>query len=510
MSSESARAARTPDPADPADSTAPADTTAPARAATAAGARDRPGAASPDPGNPGRVHGAPRIPPAPATAPVSTESTVSTEPAKPAVSAGPGGDGAGSLWRDRVFRTFFSAVVLSQLATNVNLVALPLIAVLALDAGPGQVGLLATLGTVSFLLIGLPAGAWLDRLDHRRVMICAEVVRGVLFLSLPAAWALDVLTLWQLYAVTLLTGCAMVFFDVGTQSTLPTLVGPAQLVRANTAVVSLQAAGQVAGRGAGGLAVQALSAPLAAVATGVMFLGSALRLSAVRMPSGGPGRDRKSGTGPGLAGEIAEGLRHVLGSRELRALVSVGVLTNLGGTFTMTLMPVLFTREPGLSAAWLGVFWSTAGIGIFLGARFARRWGERYGYGRTITATALLLSPGALLVPLVGGGWWLALAAVGLLMDTARLGAFNVLAVTLRQSLTPPGLLGRMNATFRFLLFGAMALGSALAGAVGQYAGIRTAMWIGAGCLVLTFLPGLLGLRGGPWWRGAPGRTPAG
>ncbi|QDY77287.1 MFS transporter [Streptomyces qinzhouensis] len=413
-----------------------------------------------------------------------------------------------SLWRDRVFRTFFSSVVLSQLATNVNILAIPLIAVLALDAGPGQVGLLATLGTISFLLIGLPAGAWLDRLDHRRVMICAETVRGVLFLSLPIAWALEVLTLWQLYAVTLLSGAAMVFFDVGTQSALPSLVGPAQLVRANTAVVSFQAAGQVAGRGAGGLAVQALSAPVAALASGVLFLVSALRMSAVRMPAAARDGGREHGGGPGLAGQIAEGLRHVLGSRELRALVAVGVLTNLGGQFTMTLMPVLFMREPGLSAGMLGLFWSTAGLGIFLGARFARRWGERYGYGRTITVTALVLAPGALFVPLVGGGWWLVLAGAGLLMDTVRLGAFNVLAVTLRQSMTPKELLGRMNATFRFLLFGAMAAGSALAGVVGQYAGIRTAMWIGAGCLALTFLPALTGLRGGPWWRGAPGRTP--
>ncbi|AZK94607.1 MULTISPECIES: MFS transporter [Streptomyces] len=414
---------------------------------------------------------------------------------------------AESLWQDRDFRTFFSAVVLSQLATQVNFVAIPLIAVLALGAGPGEVGLLATLGTVSFLLIGLPAGAWLDRLDHRRVMICAELVRGTLFLSLPLAWALDVLTLWQLAAVTLLTGCAMVFFDVGTQSMLPTLVGPARLVQANAAVVGLQAAGQIAGRGGAGLAVQVLSAPVAAVATGLMFLGSVLRLTAVRVPAA-TGARKPPGKGPGLAGQIAEGLRHVLGSRELRALAAVGVLSNLGGTFLMTLMPVLFTREPGLSAGTLGLFWSVGGVGIFLGSRFARRWGERYGYGRTITVSALVLSPGALLMPLVGGGWWLAVAIAGLLLDTVRLGAFNVLAVTLRQSLTPVELLGRMNATFRFLLFGAMAVGAALAGVVGQYAGIRTAMWIGAGCLMLTFLPGLTGLRGGRWWRGAPGRTP--
>jgi MFS family permease len=165
-----------------------------------------------------------------------------------------------SPWRTADFRTLFAASTLSQLGTNVSYVAVPLIAVTALDAGPGQVGVLATLSTLAFLLIGLPAGAWVDRMRHRRVLIAADLARAVLYASVPLAWWTDTLTLGQLYAVVLLNGAATVFFDVTSQSTLPGLVGREALVPANAAMVALQAVSNVAGRGAGGALVQFLTA----------------------------------------------------------------------------------------------------------------------------------------------------------------------------------------------------------------------------------------------------------
>ncbi|MGO4750445.1 MFS transporter, partial [Streptomyces sp. 2MCAF27] len=187
-----------------------------------------------------------------------------------------------SPWRLRDFRTLFTATALSQLGTSIGYLAVPLIAVTALDASPGQVGLLATLSTAAFLVIGLPSGAWVDRMRHRRVLIAADLTRAVLFASVPVAWALDALTLHQLYAVVLLNGGATVFFDVASQSFLPQLVGRDGLVRANAAVVGLQAAGNVAGRGAGGALVQLLTAPLAVVSVGACYLASALRLIGIR------------------------------------------------------------------------------------------------------------------------------------------------------------------------------------------------------------------------------------
>ncbi|NGN65558.1 MFS transporter, partial [Streptomyces sp. A7024] len=146
-----------------------------------------------------------------------------------------------SPWRLPAFRTLFAASALSHVGSNVGYVAVPLLAVLALDAGPGQVGALAALSTAAFLLIGLPAGAWVDRLPGRWVLVAADAARALLLASVPVAWWLDVLSLPQLYAVVLLNGCATVFFDVGSQSVLPELVGRERLVPANTAIVSLMA-----------------------------------------------------------------------------------------------------------------------------------------------------------------------------------------------------------------------------------------------------------------------------
>ncbi|MFD8379603.1 MFS transporter [Streptomyces sp. NPDC059679] len=392
-----------------------------------------------------------------------------------------------SPWRLRDFRTLFTATALSQLGTNIGYVAIPLIAVSALDASPGQVGLLATLSTAAFLVIGLPAGAWVDRMRHRRVLIAADLTRAALFASVPVAWALDALTLHQLYAVVLLNGGATVFFDVASQSFLPQLVGRDGLVRANAAVVGLQAAGNVAGRGAGGALVQLLTAPLAVVSVGACYLASALRLTGIRRtptPPADPGRRPAR-----LWAQIAEGLRHVLRDRELRALALTASLTNLGSQLINTLLPVLFTRELGLSAGVLGAYWAVGGVGIFLGARCARAAARRLGYGRALSLVGVCLAPAALLIPLIGRGPWIWAAGAGWLLATFKIGLDNVLGVSLRQRLTPDPLLGRMNATFRFMLTGAIAIGSAAAGLIGQFAGVRPALWVGGCLLALAFLP---------------------
>lgn len=390
-----------------------------------------------------------------------------------------------SPWRTRDFRTLFAATALSQLGTNVGYVAVPLVAVIALDASAAQVGALGALSTVAFLLIGLPAGAWVDRMRHRRVLIAADLTRAALFASIPVAWWLGGLTLDQLYAVVLFNGCATVFFDVGSQSVLPGLVGRAALVRANGAVVSLIAAGYVAGRGAGGALVQLLTAPVAVVCAAATYLGSALRLFGMRrVPAPPPAAVREP-----LRAQIAAGLRHVLGNAELRALALTATLTNLGGQIVNTMLPLLFVRRLDLPASALGLFWAAGGVGLLLGSRCARPLARRVGHGRVLGYGGLLLAPAGALVPLVGRGPGLWVAGAGWLLAMSKTGMDNVLGVSLRQRMTPDTLLGRMNATFRFLLTGALAVGSAVAGAVGQEWGVRVALDLGGAFLATAFLP---------------------
>ena len=164
----------------------------------------------------------------------------------------------GSLFRDRDFRRLFAADMASKFGTQVGYLALPLLAVVALQASPGQLGILGALGTVAFLLIGLPAGAWVDRMRRRHLLIAADLARAALLASIPLAWWLDRLTIHQLYAVALLTGAATVFFDIAHQSFVPHVVGRDRLIGANTTLVSLNAISEVSGRAVGGLLVQVL------------------------------------------------------------------------------------------------------------------------------------------------------------------------------------------------------------------------------------------------------------
>lgn len=390
-----------------------------------------------------------------------------------------------SPWRVADFRKLITAVTLGQLATNAAYVGMPVLAVVALDAGPGQVGALAALSTVAFLVIGLPAGAWVDRMRHRRVLIAADLARAAAFASVPLAWWLDLLSLPQLYAVVLLAGCATVFADVGAQSVLPRMVRGEALVSANAAVVSLIAAGQVAGRSVGGGLIQLLTAPVALACAAFGYLAAALRLTGLRRTTAPP----SPAPGTRLRTQIAEGTRHVLGNPELRALALTGALSNFGAQFVNTMLPIVFVSELGLSAGALGLFWAAGGIGLLLGSRCAALVAARLGHGRALAVAGLCLGPAALVVPFVGHGPLLWLAGAGWMLAMFKIGMDNVLGVSLRQRMTPQPLLGRMNATFRFLLTGALAVGAAAAGVLGSLTTVHVTVWAGAAVIALAFLP---------------------
>ncbi|GGR96118.1 MFS transporter [Micromonospora fulviviridis] len=365
--------------------------------------------------------------------------------------------------------------------------AVPVLAVSVLAATPGQVGLLATLGTAAFLLVGLPAGVWVDRSPRRTVMVAADLARAALYASIPLAWWADTLTLGQLYAVVLLTGVGTVFGDVAAQSFLPELVGRDRLVAANSLLMTTNATIQIGGRGFGGLLVQWLGAPLALALNAVTHLLSALALTRVRpTPTVGAGRDRPAA---GFGRQLAEGVRHVLGNPLLRPLAVSLAGINLTVNLMTTMLPVVFLRELGLGAGALGLFLGAGGVGALLGAVTARPLAARIGYGRALWLPGLLVAPAGALVALVDTGAWLWLAGLGWLALAWRTGIGNVIGVSLRQRVTPDALVGRMNATFRFLLTGAIAVGAALAGLLGQYAGPRTSLWVGAIGAALTWLP---------------------
>ncbi|MGH3682403.1 MAG: MFS transporter [Natronosporangium sp.] len=404
-----------------------------------------------------------------------------TQTADPRRSAPPGS----SVLRIRDFRYLFAAAVASTFGVEIGQLALPLVAIIALDAGAGQVGLLATFTTVAFLVIGLPSGALIDRLRKRPVMIAADLVRAALLGWVPLAWWLDLLAIEQLYAVALLVGAGTVFFDVAALSLLPHVVGRDRLVGANSALSGLRATAGVAGPAAGGGLVALLTAPLAVLANAVGFVASAVLLAGVRRPEPRLVRPDR----PRLLPEIAEGVRYLAGHPVLRPIALQGALANLSIVVVTILMPLLFVRELALSGAAVGLFFAGGGAGVFLGATLARRVADRVGTGRTLWLLGLAVVPFGLVVPLAGTAIPVWAATAGWAVVTFKVGIDNVLLVTFRQRVTPDRLLGRVNATFRTALTGALAVGAGLAGLAGELLGIRPALWLGAAGLALVWVP---------------------
>lgn len=381
------------------------------------------------------------------------------------------------------FRYLFAAAAVSRLGTSISYVAVPLVAITSLDATPGQVGLLGALATAAFLLVGLPAGAWTDRLRRRRVLIVADLARAALFGSVPVAWAADVLTITQLYAVVLLTGVGTVFFDVASQAYLPHLVGRDNLVAANASLVSLDGVNTIAGRGVAGYLVALLAAPAAVAVDAVSYLVSAVLITRVRHRE-----DLAPAARAGLWREVGDGVRFVAAHPVLLPLALAGALTNLALALVLTMLPFLLVGDLGVSTAVLGLWLAGGGVGALIGSLAARALAERFGAGRVLLVAGITVAPLGFCVPLVTREtvWWV---AAGWLAVVTKVGVDNVLTTSFRQRVTPDRLLGRMNATFRFLLTGALALGAGGAGLLGELAGVRAALWAGAVCLALVWLP---------------------
>ncbi|GGL25890.1 MFS transporter [Planomonospora parontospora] len=393
-----------------------------------------------------------------------------------------------SLFRHRNFMLLFGADVISQVGTQISLLALPLVAVVALDASPFETGLLVAAETAAFLLVGLPAGVWVDRMPRRRILVAADVARAVLLGSVPLAWWLGVLTLPQLYGVALGTGLATVFFDIAYQSYLPSLVERDRLVDGNAKLEIVRSAAGVAGPGAGGWLIQVLTAPVAVLADAVSFLGSALLLGRIDAAERVPERAERRG----LAREIGEGLRYVAGHPILRMITAATATANFAGGILTAVSMIFLVRVIGLSEAGIGLLFSVTAAGGLAGVALVGPLSRRIGSARVIWLSPLVFYPFMLLVPLAEPGWKLGLYAVGMFMDSIGIIVYNVGQVSFRQAVTPEHLLGRMNATIRFTVWGVLPLGGLAGGVLGEIAGVRAALWVSVVLGLLSAVPLLL------------------
>ncbi|TWJ10653.1 putative MFS family arabinose efflux permease [Stackebrandtia albiflava] len=389
------------------------------------------------------------------------------------------------LLRDHDFRGLFVSTTVSQFGHQLTTLAIPLIAVAVLSAGEFQVGMLTAAASAAFLLVGLPAGAWVDRMRRRNVLIVADVARGALLLTVPVAWWCDVLTIWQLYVVVLVNGVFTVFFDVAYQSYLPHLVGRRHLMEGNSKLEAVRAVSQLSGPGLAGLLIQWLTAPVVLFLDAVALATSALAVARIRS------REVVEPVAPGtrLRTQIGEGLRFVFGNRLLWSIALCTGIGNLFYTMYASMELVFLARELHQTPGTIGLIFSVSGAGGLLGAFVARRLTARFGQGPTMWLSMLPVGPAAALMPMAAPGWSLWLAALGGVVVSMGVVVYNITQVSFRQGLTPDRLLGRMNATMRFLVWGTMPLGGLIGGVLGEILGARGTMWVGVVGSGLAFLP---------------------
>jgi MFS family permease len=396
----------------------------------------------------------------------------------------------GGLWRHPDFMKLWGAETVSQLGTQVSAIALPLVAIIVLEASAFEVALLGVIEFAPFILISLPAGVWVDRLRRKPILVTADLGRALLLGSIPVAHWLGMLTIWQLYAAGFVVGVLTVFFDVSYQSYLPSLVARTQLIEGNSKLEISRSGAQLAGPGLSGALVEVLTAPVAVLVDAISFLASAIFLFRIKAEERAPTRAERQ-AGPGMRAEIVEGLRYVLGNRYLRWIAASTATFNFFSNVIFSVFLVFAVRELDIRPGVIGLIFATGSIGYLTGVLVTNRISGRFGVGPTIIigglgSTSFLLlaaAPASSPIPFLIAA--MAISSMGIPI-------YNITQVSFRQAITPERLQGRMNSVMRFVVWGVIPLGALLGGALASWFGLRFAIWVGAIGMSLAVLPVLL------------------
>ena len=391
----------------------------------------------------------------------------------------------GGLWRHGDFLTFWAAQAVSQVGTQITLLALPLAAILVLDASAFAVAALGAVEWAPWLLFSLPAGAWVDRLPRRPLLIGADVGRAAALVSIPLAYAFDALTLPHLFVVGFLVGTLTVFFDVAYVAYLPALVERSQLGEGNAKLEATRSGAQIGGPGLAGALVELVTAPFALLVDAVSFIVSALLLARVRREEVvAPRVDATR-----LAREIVEGLRFVLGHPYMRPSMAFVAPANFFWSVATSIFLVYAVRTIGLTPATIGVVFMLGNVGVLAGAVLATRIASRFGIGPTIVWSAFTVGWPLLLVPAAPPEYAVPVFVLAFLLAGFAGVVGNVVGISLFQATTPDRLQGRATASRRLVNFGVAPLGALAGGGLAATIGLRETLWVGAVGASAAFLP---------------------
>jgi predicted MFS family arabinose efflux permease len=377
----------------------------------------------------------------------------------------------GGLLRQRDFRLFWTGESINEVGNSVTLVVIPLVALDTLHTSTFTVTVLIAMVWLPWVVIGIPAGAWVDRLSPRPVMLACDAISVAVYVSVPVAAWCGVLTVAQLIAVTLIAGAASVFFSSAYQVLLPGVVDEADLAEGNAKLLGSQQVAQVGGPGLGGLLAQAGGPVTGLLANAASFAVSFCCLTAMQPP-----RDRRSGDSG--SGGVLDGLRFAWRDPYVRAMTAFSSLGNLALTGVDALLVVFLVRTIGLSAAVAGLVVASLGVGGVLGALTARPLGRRFGTARALLIAVPVGLCFALLLPLADKGPRLAFASAALIGAGSVIAIGNVIIDSFIQAYVSPGILGRVISATWTIAFAMMPVGALLAGILATALGVRTALWI--------------------------------
>jgi MFS family permease len=369
--------------------------------------------------------------------------------------------GRPSLVRDRDFVLLWTGQAISEFGSAITALALPLIAVVTLGASAFEVSLVAAATSVAWLVVGLPAGAWVDRVRRRSVLIAADVGRALALATVPVAWAMDRLTIAQLIAVAAVTGTLTVLFMAAEPVFVATVVERDRLVDANGKLMATTSVALIGGPGLGGALVQLAGAPVALLADAVSFLVSALCLARMRVVE-----RVVAPVGTSLRADVAAGLRYVFGDPFQRAMVVTGTISNFVLAGQGAVLVVFLVREVGVSGGLVGVLFTLGAVGALVGSLLASRLADRYGDAAVIRVVPLVVAGAGLLIPLTSRGPGLAWYVAGSVLMSGGIAVFNVCVRAAVQIGTPPELLGRAGTSMRLFSRGALPLGALTSGAL--------------------------------------------
>ncbi|MFQ9340568.1 MAG: MFS transporter [Actinomyces sp.] len=379
------------------------------------------------------------------------------------------------LTHNVAFMHLWAGQTAAEIGFQVGALATSAIAISLLHASETQIGLLSALQTLAFLLVGLPAGAWVDRWRKRRVMIAANLTRITALTSIPLAYILSSLSLVHLMVVATILGLSTVFFDVAYQSYVPLIASKRYIGAANGRLEASYQVGLAGGPGLGGWLLGAIAPPLAYLLTASTYVCSTWAIWRIRTPEPTPVRSDAT-----LGAQIREGLAFVRGQRILYPLFSCIAAAAFANAGIRVLLPLLVLRTLGMSATQLGLLLSAGALGGILGALTRPAWITRLGIGRTLVITniigilVIVAQPASIHAPGMAA-WIIAVSGVA---SSYFLTVYNVTQMSLRQEICPPDMLGRMNAIFRFAVWGVMPLGSFVAGIIASWVGVEATMYI--------------------------------